>query len=182
MIRGEKVVLRAIESSDVQKYYTWINDEETNQWRGLYHPTSRDEATEWIEEQRKRKPENLSLAIDTTGGEPIGFIGLRSICARSRRAEIWIYIGSKAHWSQGIGADAVGTLCNYAFTEMNLFRIWLECNPKFSPVVRCYGKIGFIEEGRLRKAYFRNGQFRDTCIMALLKSDWSKKRVPRRKA
>ena len=171
MIRGKKISLRAIEAEDVTRYHGWINDSETNQWRGLYHPTSREEAAEWIEQQRQERHDNLSLSIEIDG-EHIGFIGLRGICARSRRAEIWIYIGSKPHWGQGIGQDSIETLCRYAFIEMNLYRIWLECNPDFIPVVRCYEKVGFIEEGRPRKAYFRNGEFRDTCIMGLLKHEW----------
>lgn len=172
MIRGKSIILRAIEQADVGAYYSWINDEETNQWRGLYHPTSREEATRWIEERRKPSPDHLSLAIEHNSDGLIGFIGIRGICPRSRRAEIWIYIGSKPHWNQGIGFEAVDVLCKYAFEQMNLFRIWLECNPDFEPVVRCYQKVGFVEEGRLRKAYYRDGEFRDTCIMGLLRTDW----------
>ena len=171
MIRGNETGLRAIEATDVARYYEWINDDETNQWRGLYHPASREEAEEWIREQRARHPDHLSLAIETKEGEHVGFIGLREICSRSRRAEIWVYIGAKDYWHRGIGHDAVQTFCDYAFSEMNLFRLWLECNPEFTAVVRCYQKAGFVEEGRLRKAYYRNGEFRDTCIMGLLRED-----------
>lgn len=172
MIRGKTICLRAIEESDLQNYYSWINDEETNQWRGLYHPTCFDEAREWIAKHRKKEPERLSLAIETTEGELIGFIGLQGICPRSRRAEIWIYIGSKAHWGQGFGEESIRTLCRYAFHEMNLYRIWLECNPEFENVVRCYEKVGFQIEGTLRDAYYRDGKFRNTCIMGLLRDDF----------
>ncbi len=173
MIRGQKILLRAIETEDTVRYHAWINDEETNQWRGLYHPTSKEESKEWIEQQKVKRPDILSLAIEITG-EHVGFIGLRSIDPRSRRAEIWIYIGSKPHWSQGVGQDSIQTLCDYAYQQMNLHRIWLECNPDFTPVVRCYQKVGFAEEGRLRDGYYRDGKFRDTCIMALLRGDWQK--------
>ena len=178
MIHGQKITLRAIEADDSFRYHHWINDEETNQWRGLYHPTTADEAAAWIENQRRKTPTELSLAIDI-GDEHLGFIGLREICPRSRRAEIWIYIGAKSHWGQGVGQDAVQSICDYAFLQMNLNRIWLECNPEFALVVKCYQKVGFVEEGRLREGYYRDGQYRDTCIMALLKSDWEKNRGPK---
>ncbi len=173
MIRGQNTTIRAIEKSDTENYYRWINDEETNQWRGLYHPVSKEEATAWIENERTKRSDAVAFSMEVQG-KHIGFIGLRGICARSRRAEIWIYIGDKDHWNQGIGQDATQALCDYAFYQMNLFRIWLECNPEFTPVVRCYEKVGFIEEGRLRKAYYRDGEFRDTCIMGLLRTDWDK--------
>ena len=172
MIRGNEIILRAIESNDADSYYRWINDEETNQWRGLYHPTNREEATSWIEAHRGSKSDALNLAIESKNGDLIGFIGLKHICPRSRRAEIWIYIGSKTHWNQGNGSDSIGAICTYAFDQMNLFRIWLECNPEFENVVRCYEKLGFVREGTLRKAYFRDGAFRDTCIMGLLKDEF----------
>jgi len=172
MIRGKNIQLRAIEERDFGLYYSWINDEETNQWRGLYHPTSLEEAKDWIAKQRKKEPERLSLAIETSDRALIGFVGLSSICARSRRAEIWIYIGSKDHWGQGFGEDTIRTLCGYAFNEMNLHRIWLECNPEFENVVRCYEKVGFKTEGFPRDAYYRNGKFRNTCIMGLLSGDF----------
>jgi RimJ/RimL family protein N-acetyltransferase len=172
MIRGNHVIFKAIEVADVENYHAWINDEETNQWRGLYHPTSREESLKWIEDKRKSCSDRINLSIHTTVGKHIGFIGLQSICPRSRRAELWIYIGDKEYWGKGFGEDATRTLCKYAFEQMNLHRLWLECNPDFVQVTRCYEKVGFKHEGTLRQAYYRDGAFRDTCIMGLLSSDF----------
>lgn len=174
MIKGNIISLRAIEKSDSENYYKWINDDETNQWRGLYLPSSKKAASKWIKDKRKEHAEELSLSIETIKGEHIGFIGLQGISNRSQRAEIWIYIGSKKHWSKGFGKDSIKTLCAYAFNQMNLHRIWLECNPEYKNVVKCYKDIGFEMEGKLREAYYRHGKFRDTCIMGLLKSDFIK--------
>ena len=171
MIRGNLVVFKPIEVTDLEIYHSWINDEETNQWRGLYHPTSREEALKWIEDKRHIQSDKLNLSIHTTGGKHIGFIGLQSICARSRRAELWIYIGDKEYWGKGFGEDSARTLCKYAFEQMNLYRIWLECNPDFTQVTRCYEKVGFKQEGTLRHAYYRDGAFRDTCVMGLLRPE-----------
>lgn len=172
MIHGQLINLAAVEPDNARAYHQWINDEETNQWRGLHHPTNFDEAQSWIEQKRKVEPSSLSLSIITKEDKVhIGFVGLQNICSRSRRAEFWIYIGSKSHWGQNIGEDVTRAICTYAFKQMNLNRIWLECNPEYSRVVRCYEKVGFVQEGRLRKAYYRDGEFRDTCIMGLLRDD-----------
>jgi RimJ/RimL family protein N-acetyltransferase len=172
MIRGNLVVFKPIEVTDLENYHLWINDEETNQWRGLYHPTSREEALKWIESKRQTQSDTLNLSIHTADGKHIGFIGLQAICPRSRRAELWIYIGDKEYWGKGFGEDSARTLCKYAFEQMNLYRIWLECNPDFTQVTRCYEKVGFKQEGTLRHAYYRDGAFRDTCIMGLLRSEF----------
>lgn len=176
MIHGKQVFLRALEPDDADSYFQWINDPETNEMRGLYHPTSRDQSIEWVRDQSKSKADALTLAIEIPihegGRTEIGFIGLRSVCARSRRAELWIYLGDKSRWGKGYGEDAVHALCRYAFFEMNLFRIWMECDPEHTRAVHCYEKVGFQKEGILRKAYFRRGQFRDTCIMGLLRDEF----------
>ncbi len=46
MITGKNVFLRAIETEDAYSYHNWINDLDTNFWRGLYHPMSTDACKE----------------------------------------------------------------------------------------------------------------------------------------
>lgn len=179
MIEGKRVKLRAIELGDAETYHAWINDAETNQWRGLYHPTSKAGADTWIQEQSMPSPDRLSLSIEASTESAsvthVGLIGIRGICSRSRRAELWIYIGDKTLWGSGYGVESVEALCRYAFEEMNLYRIWMECDPEFKAAVKCYETAGFVKEGVLRKAYYRRGEYRDTCIMGLLRPDFERK-------
>jgi len=177
MIKLETVLLRAVTESDADNYFKWINDTETNFYRGLYPPTSEVVAKAWVREQLHQTAEALTLAIDVStdrGPLPVGFIGLRGACARSRRAEMWIYLGDKEQWGHGFGQTAIKALCKYAFEEMNLHRLWLECDPENASGVRCYENVGFMREGTQRQAYFRRGAFRDTIFMGLLKPDWEK--------
>ncbi len=177
-LRYGRISLRPLSLQDIRRYEAWINDDETNFWRGLYHPTTTSEAQRWIKDQMHAASDHMAVAIETEiSGKPttVGFMGLRSICSRSRRAELWIYLGDKTVWGKGYGQEAITALCRYGFTEMNLFRIWLETDPRHRSALLCYKKAGFIKEGTLRKAYYRRGQFRDTCIMGLLRPDFEKK-------
>lgn len=174
MITEGKVLLRALDVSDAQHYYAWINDPETNLWRGLYHPTSIDEAQRWLLNHQIPNSSCLTFAIinkTTNDQSPIGFIGLRDICNRSRRSEIWVYVGDKSSWGKGFGSAAMGCLIKYAFLEMNLNRIWLECDPEHKAAIRCYEKVGFIQEGMLRQSYYRRGCYRNSAIMAILREE-----------
>ena len=159
MLTGKNCSLRALESHDAEVYQRWINDNETNFWRGLYHPSSESDARMWVTQESKTESHRLTFAIETVEGVSVGFIGLREICSRSRRAEMWIYIGEKSHWGRGIGSCAVGLLCRYAFNEMNLHRVWLLTNPENVGAVRCYERNGFRVEGVLRDYYFRRGRY-----------------------
>lgn len=168
MLTGKSVYLRAIEDSDSQFYYKWINDPETNDLRGLYFPTSHEEANLYIKQLSIRSPSEFSFAIIDKHNNPIGFIGLRSICTRSRRGEVWIYIGNKDYWNKGYGHDSLKTIVDFSFKELNLHRIWLECDANFTSAIKCYSNVGFKTEGILKDGYFRHGKYRDTMIMAIL--------------
>lgn len=174
MIKGNKVNLRAIESEDVTSYHNWINDESSNQTRGLYHPTSLEDARSWMESNRTPTAEAMTFVIDLPGFGAIGLITLRNICPRSGRGEISVYIGRTDQWRKGYGRDAISPLVEYAFTSMNLHRVWLECDAGYESIVRAAKSFGFIEEGRIRDSYYRHGSHRDTLILGLLRPEWSK--------
>ncbi len=175
MIRGEKVVLRAIEPEDGEDFHKFINDEESNKTRGVFHPMSKTAVFEYLKNESTNSSEKLTFAIeDAKDRKLLGLIGLRGVCGRSRRAEIWIYIGKKEKWGSGFGKDALSTLIRYAFDQMNLHRIWLECDPSYEKIMAAYEKVGFVKEGTLRDGYFRHGEYRNTCMMSILSTDETK--------
>jgi [ribosomal protein S5]-alanine N-acetyltransferase len=171
MIRGKRVCLRAVEADDVALYHRWINDEESNVTRGLYLPTSHVACEAFVGDLMKQSSEKISFSI-AVKNKSIGFIFLRNVCHRSRRAEVSLYIGEKLQWKKGYGSDALAALIRFAFYDLNLHRLWLECDPRHERIVRAYEKLGFKREGTLKESYFRDGEFRDTLILALLKSEW----------
>ena len=60
----------------------------------------------------------------------------------------------------------------YAFTELNLRRVTLnvfEYNPR---AIRCYEKLGFQHEGRVRKYLNREGRRWDLMYMGIMKEEW----------
>jgi RimJ/RimL family protein N-acetyltransferase len=102
--------------------------------------------------------------------EPVGVCALESIEARSRVASVGIWL-AEAHWNRGYGTDAMRTLCRFGFRQMNLQRIGLivyENNPRAK---RAYEKVGFVEEGRQRRAHFVEGRYWDAFEMGLLAED-----------
>jgi RimJ/RimL family protein N-acetyltransferase len=171
MIKLERLFLRAIENADSEQYYNWINDPDTNFWRGLYHPHSRSKSDNEIKKMMQDDPSQLSLTITDYQNEVIGLIGLRNICYRSQRAEIWIYIGNKKFWNKKYGQEAITGLIDYAFSSMNLHRVWLECDPDHLSAVKCYLNCGFLKEGVLVDGYFRHGKFRNTMLMGQIRKE-----------
>ena len=171
---GEKTILRAIEPSDADEYFKWINDESTNFYRGNYSPTSFADCRQALEDFAAT-PNSLTLIIAAGDGQTtLGLVGLRGICLRSRRAETWVYIGDPAQWGKGYATDAMRVLLGYAFDSLNLHRIWLECDPKNTGAVKVYERLGFLREGIHRDGYFKRAEYHDTITMGLVRTRHAK--------
>lgn len=88
-----------------------------------------------------------------------------------------IVIGEKEYWNRGYGSDALRTLLRFAFEELNLHRVFLHVFDFNERAIRCYEKVGFRHEGRLRQARFTEGRYVDELVMAVLREEWEEARA-----
>lgn len=174
MIRGEKVVLRALDVADAERCHRWINDREVTHFMGARFPLSLLQERKWLEQERDPSRE-LALAIDTAEGQHIGNCGLHGIHAIDRSAGLGIVIGEKGYWSKGYGTDAIPTLCGFGFSQMNLHRIALRVFAPNARAIACYEKCGFQHEGRYREATYKHGEYHDLLVMAILAQEFREK-------
>ena len=84
-----------------------------------------------------------------------------------------IVIGEKSEWSKGYGTDAIRTLLDLGFCEMNLHRIFLRVDSDNARGIRCYEKAGFQLEGTFRDAVFREGVYHDQHVMSILQTEFA---------
>lgn len=171
MIRGKRVVLRALEPGDAECCHRWMNDPEVTHNLAMRYPLSLPQEQAWVNCDRDPL-KDLHLMIELTDGTPIGACGLGGAGNVERSASLGISIGEKEYWGQGYGTDAMLTLCGFGFDQMNLHRIWLHVYPFNPRGIRCYEKCGFQHEGRLREAHFRHGQYHDILVMGLLAGEF----------
>jgi RimJ/RimL family protein N-acetyltransferase len=165
---GELVRLRPVEETDLPRLNELFWDPEVTEQLLVVWPEAVAGTREWWD--RRRASKEPHFAIETLSGEFVGACDLGRVDARSRTAVLGIWIG-KAFWDKGFGTDAVRVLCRFAFREMNLQRIQLgvlETNPRGR---RAYERVGFKEEGRLRRAVFVGGHHVDLVVMGLLSEE-----------
>jgi RimJ/RimL family protein N-acetyltransferase len=65
----------------------------------------------------------------------------------------------------------VQTLSGWGFDTLNLNRVFLRVFADNARAIRCYAKVGYQQEGRLRQHDFYNGAYRDVLIMGLLRGE-----------
>lgn len=165
-LHGDLIRLRAIEHSDVE----WVNAHFWNQNVTRFLEAVWPEpaaGTEAFLSGARASDATVVLLIETLAGDPAGACSLDGISARARTASLGIWVDEE-HWDEGLGTDAVRTLCRFGFREMNLSRIELHVYDFNARGIRAYEKVGFREEGRLRGDQFADGRHVDVVLMGLL--------------
>lgn len=180
MIYGGRVRFRSIEEEDIHKFVKWINDAEVRNGILLILPVSVVEEKKWFANILDRDKVERPLVIEIQEGgtwEAIGNCGFVNLNWRCRSAELGIMIGEKRYWNQGYGTDAMHLLLKIGFDTLNLNRIMLKVYANNPRAIHVYEKVGFIMEGTLRQAEFRNGDYLDVFVMSVLRSEWNKLEV-----
>jgi RimJ/RimL family protein N-acetyltransferase len=172
MLEGKLVRLRAIEPDDLGRNYQWVNDRDVTRGLVIRYPMSHADERAFTDGRPANTFGNVALAIETRDGVHIGNCGLHEVQPENRKASLGIMIGDQRYWSRGYGTDTVMTLLRFGFHEMNLNRVWLHVYEFNERAIACYGKCGFVEEGRLRQNYYAEGRYWDTVTMGVLRSEF----------
>jgi RimJ/RimL family protein N-acetyltransferase len=175
MIEGKKVRFRAYEKTDIDECLKWINDPEVTATLMMRYPVSRFQEEKWIESMLESTDgRHKVFAMETKDGIYLGGIGLHNVNWESRNAEAGIVIGKKEYWNKGYGTDAMMTLLDFAFHQMNLHRVYLRVYDFNLRGIKSYEKCGFKKEGVLRHDRYVKGEYHDSIIMGILKEEFEK--------
>ena len=170
MIAGQKVQLTEIRSGDKDALFRWINDAALVRLHGPFRPVSAGAHDAWFAGIGK-DPTHLYLAIRPAGSdEIIGLLQLMNIHPTFRSAELTIRIGASEYRGRGLGSEAVTLATDLAFRDLNLERVYLHVFADNEPAIGAYTAAGLDTEGRLRRAAFVDGRWRDLLVMAKLRS------------
>ncbi len=176
MLKGEKVILRAMEREDLERLWQFNNDLEVELAGGGDPPMPQSLARLQAEFESKVSSggrNGASFAIEADG-QLIGQCSLFNFDDTAHTCELGIAIGDKAYWGKGYGREAVGLLLEYAFRYRNLRRVFLRTDGQNIRGQRAYRACGFVEEGRLRAHVYSNGAYDDLVFMGILRDEWQR--------
>lgn len=180
-IRGQQVWLRAFESADLPAYRAAVNSVEVGTWAGFPWPHSADSTDRWFAEVRERHGHGeYWFAISPLGSDQfIGTVWLWNKGSRLDGLELSILITSEAGLGRGIGTDAIDAALDFIFGSYDIERVWLTTEAANMRAQRAFEKAGFRHEGTIRHHFRREGQWRDSMLMALVREDWASLARPR---
>ena len=171
MLEGGGVRLRALRPEDVEILWAYWSDVDVSSLASNQppRPLTLEETKALYDEIGKK--DDLARFVIEAGGEVVGDCSLHSIDKHNRTCEVGIALG-KAHWAKGYGQRALRLLVDFAFKHHNMHRVGLEVLADDERAVGCYRKVGFLEEGRLRKRDWVAGAYHDVMLMAILQEEW----------
>lgn len=165
--------LRAVEEKDFELLLYLINAPEIE--RGLIgwnFPVNHLEQKKWME-NFKNSFESIKLMIELENLKTIGMIMLEKIDLKNRTAEIAYKISAPMeNRIRGDMSDALKGMLKYAFDELGLNCITAMIQEENILSRNLCGRVGFVEEGVLRKRIYKEGKFKNVIAVSLLKEEF----------
>jgi Acetyltransferases, including N-acetylases of ribosomal proteins len=176
MITGKHIRLRALEREDIPSCVRWMNDPDVVRYISTCNPLSMAMEEKWFEKQlQQSQMESQILAIETHVGLEwihIGNTSLNNFQPVTRSAEFGIMIGNKEFWHKGLGQETAKLMLKHGFEDLNLNRICLYVFAENLRAIHTYESVGYVKEGVLRQAIYKNGLYNDFVVMSVLHSEW----------
>jgi len=178
MIAGQTVILRALEASDLDRCYRWMNDPVIVRTLKSRYPMPFQQEAAWLEEATEPSPTARHFAIERKDDRHhIGNASLHGIDWVSRTAWFGLFLGEPTAWNKGFGRDAVTTLVQFAFEEMNLQKLKVNVFDYNEKAKHLLESLGFTQEGKLERDFYKEGQWQDIVILSVFRKD-VKEEVP----
>lgn len=138
-------------------YYHWINDINVVRYIGrdeLLTGISFEEAEQYVQ-QLWRNEHCIFLAVyHTESGKFVGTAKINFINERGRKhglADIGIMLGDRNFRGKGLATDILRAISVYAFENLLARKLTAGAMSPNEAVVRAFLRIGYVEEGRLRR-------------------------------
>ena len=167
--QGKKVRLRAVEPDDWEAYWAWSQDSEAD--RHSYFipfPPSKERMKQQLAELALKEPENdiYRFQIETLAGELVGTINTNNCEPHNGTFSYGLGINDAAR-RQGYASEAIKLLLSYYFFELRYQKVTVQVYSFNEPSIKLHQKLGFLQEGRLRRMIYTGGAYHDVFLFGL---------------
>lgn len=169
MIKYKNIYLTG--SIPVDKAYVWRNDPNIYKYCRQHTLLSLDEHLKYIKNINLASSRIKLFGIKSEDKKDIGVCALTSVNYINRNAEFSLYIATPFQ-GKGYAKNALISLLNLGFNDLNLHRIWGEVFEYNNKALNMFYALGFIREGELRDTYYKNGTFINSYIISILKEEF----------
>ena len=119
---------------------------------------------------REGTAEPYAITIDPDP-RPVGACGCFWAAKPHHTMELGYWLG-ETFWGRGVTAEACRAVLTFAFAEYGPERIQARVIDGNHASARVLAKLGFRDEGTLRRSLLRRGNFEDVRMYAALRDEW----------
>jgi ribosomal-protein-alanine N-acetyltransferase len=176
-LKSERIILREINANDLEFMHHLHSLPEVDQYNTLGIPennmASEKLLNNWIVAFSELPRKRYVFIMENSNDLPIGLLGLNIGKPGYANGEIW-YKLAPAFWAKGYATEAVKTILDFGFNQLQLHRIEAGCAVENIGSIKVLEKAGFTKEGRTRKLLPIRGEWHDNFGFAILEEDWQK--------
>ena len=159
---AEEIYIAVRENLEELKFWMpWVTDD-----------YSIDTARDFIKTNLTEMAQNSTFAAAIALNEKIvGTIGFHHLDTINKSVQMGYWLDKQAQ-GKGLATKCCRILINYAFNELKLNRIQINCNVENKKSRAIPERLGFKLEGVHRQVEWLNNEFRDWAIYAMLAEEW----------
>ncbi len=175
-LETEDLILRKPRMRDAKDIFRYASDPEVARYV-LWEPhRSVSETASFVRDLRVRiragYPSSWVVSLRETG-LVIGTIGFVWYSTDNNAAELG-YSFSREYWNQGYATQALHAVIDCLFSSLPLNRLEAQHDVRNPASGRVMQKCGLTQEGILRGRIMNKGEYIDTALYSVLRSDWEK--------
>jgi ribosomal-protein-alanine N-acetyltransferase len=173
VLSTERLILREITEHDVVDLFRLQGNAEVMKHIALPLKAIEESALKIkFYQELLSKQEAINWAITLKPDDKlIGVILLKAIDCKNHRAEVG-YMVHPDFWRKGIAQEALERILDFAFNTLNFHSLEAIIDPYNTASEKILEKNGFVKEAHFKENYFLDGQFLDSGVYSLLKSNY----------
>lgn len=164
------MIIRKLNRDDLSTRVLWMNNPRIYSSMHFEIPILMDNTLKWFETNLTKEDRYDVTIIEND--VIVAFGGFTSINREIGKAETYLF-ADPFHLHKGIGTRAKKMMCQFAFQQLGLNKIYFVTNEDNVASIRMNEKCGFKMEGRFRQEYrTKDGLLKDRLYYGLLKGEW----------
>jgi UDP-4-amino-4,6-dideoxy-N-acetyl-beta-L-altrosamine N-acetyltransferase len=157
-----------VEAADLAQMLVWRNQPQVRACMLTQHEISLTEHQQWFE--RSSQDPMRRLLIVEEAGLPIGFVGFSGVDIGA--VATWGFYAAPAG-AKGAGTRIGSTALEFAFNTLALHKVCGQALAFNEASIRMHQKLGFRQEGVLRKHHKIGLGYHDIICFGLLRDEWT---------
>lgn len=176
IFQGKRVRLRSPEPGDGAIHFA-MDTAYTNMARASYaihFPQSSVQTDHWVKREAEASPDNheYRLQIEAVAtGELVGTLNTVQCDARHGTFSYGIALFPPYH-RQGYASEAIILLLRYFFMELRYQKVVANVYSFNTASIGLHEKLGFQQEGRMRRMVYTAGEYYDEIIFGMLREEF----------